>query len=496
MVVVLAAGFQAANILLWLETGKGLASRKTSRTFDVLAFAATAVAAFGLAATIMPRRRSQEAQEDRAWSDSLRSHIGAILAGIGAGGTIALSALGSRLYNAASGPVDTSLKALLDAQPTGCQSSDPSCGTDHLSKVLQAQANAGHYIDALKAACLTILAITVAWSSYEALRAVRNEASAASLRPVDGLERDKLTSFSLMRTHEIKRRESSQRRPGSTRRSDKKVSLSRTPSNCSNDFMSKYSSSDSTAAELEVPPLSYRGHDARSISRSSHDDSDADSEKFDGVELDTSSEVGAELDRKFGSGDDATLGYYNHHVARAPSVHKKPVKSAVERSASTALANVPKVGDVDSESFASLRGSASSAASTATRAGRSERSIADAVAARLVATTAQLKGDRSRIRWDCALALGAVALYGLALGCKLTVGDEVELGQRPNLALAVTAWMAMMTNVHLIALIQLMCRGSGSAFPLVTDEDQQLPTLRWSRSANAEEKDWDLEASR
>ncbi|KAK0550740.1 hypothetical protein OC845_002515 [Tilletia horrida] len=114
-------------------------------------------------------------------------------------------------------------------------------------------------------------------------------------------------------------------------------------------------------------------------------------------------------------------------------------------------------------------------------------SAAAASSSAALARTAPL---RSRMRLNRAMALGAVALFLFAIITMLAIGDDLELGMRPQLSLFLTglSWF-LETGLHACILGLLIFRGSGAVeeIPLSWGE-VTMPDLEEGRIGTRGEK--------
>ncbi|KAK0564994.1 hypothetical protein OC844_001448 [Tilletia horrida] len=113
-------------------------------------------------------------------------------------------------------------------------------------------------------------------------------------------------------------------------------------------------------------------------------------------------------------------------------------------------------------------------------------SAAAASSSAALARTAPL---RSRMRLNRALALSALGLFLLLLMVMLALGDQLEFGDRPRIALVLAAgtWVVE-SGLHAAVLGLLIFRGSGAVEEIPLEWPRNVPDLENGRSA-AETKD-------
>ncbi|PWN99725.1 hypothetical protein FA09DRAFT_216690 [Tilletiopsis washingtonensis] len=469
LLATVALAAQGASLLCVL----GSSSLLLGELLDVLAFAASILAALLLCLTVV---RRGTASTSAVWNYLQRPLLFAAVA-VSASGGLALLGFAYAAKQRSVSALLPHLDALVAAAPQPCAADDAGCGAVALGSSLQSIAAATWGLNAMRAAMLLLLAALMLATSLTAQSEIgaaarqaeaETAAQSASRYPSNGLEEKRASSSGFRIFHREPRRAKLQEiDEHAVRRGSVPDAIDEWGASVHMlDYAGSWHADSLSSHDLAAKQRHERRGSAVSAFSS-----------VQGLKLDVSDEMGASLVRKYGSAEDygasVPVGAYYNHFHRASETRRGSTTSSAARSASTR--SKTSAASRSKKHGGPLAGIPLVDASEATR---------DVVAPQ-TGTAALLRAERRRLRLDLLFGLVVVGLLALLLALRFAAGDALALGMRPQLRLLDEAAQALLLGVaHAATLTGLMVRGSGGwakeALPEVQGGgDEECGEKRW-----------------
>ncbi|PWN48185.1 hypothetical protein IE53DRAFT_370832 [Violaceomyces palustris] len=552
LIVMVTAILQAIHLMVYLECTKGMVSYKSSRIVESCAFLSFIISIFvlmgcrtigasGGGSPTSGRRSdatifSEEEKEEEGFREGagmwVLKQTCRISSALGCLISLTTLILGLRVFLKWNGRLVQGLEKLIQSpQPQGCSTKDPLCGEKALTGLLQGQVDSSQRLESFKMAVLALACSSVILTSFWSIKNIKirsiqlsrgNSPTGQEFRRggegEDHLTQNPKRGFRVLQRVGSRKSSPSSSYPNLAEEAPRGLEeeetaweedadpyvrdLKRQGTASSYESVATRYTFKSTGSLVKKPERSLQfGQAVDRKSGAVETDSEAEGrrETIHGIHLDTTSEEGAELQRRFGSLSSMstpTKGEPNRKSGRSfsslPSSSSSSSSTSFEKGSrrskppsyfnhyfSTGGDNEPcddgrrapssKLGSsvvvipilTDPSNLSDEGRGGGMAVSRSKSSSSPSSSQSESLHA---IQSDQLSKDKRELRWECILTSLVLVMFISTSALKLVVGDEVELGQRPGLELFLTAWLSLLSNFSLLlSLACLMCRGSGSS---------------------------------